>query len=158
MTLSDAVNADEFGSEVAASGDTIVIGAANKDVTSGGQTTVGAGMVYTLSRSSGSASANWSTTPVALSQKAAKESNQFGAGVAIDGERIVVGAKNMEGERSTAYPYTRDGTNWVEGEKTYDASGRNNFGSVAIGGTTLAIGDYDGDSAEGVVKVYDVTN
>ncbi len=154
---------DSFGSSVAVSGDTVVVGAPGEDSFTGSQsdnTQPEAGAAYVFVRSG----SIWSQQAY-LKQAFPGFQDQFGASVAIDGERIVVGAPGedsnatgVNGDQSNntgfgsgaAYVFTRIGTVWLP-EAFLKASNTGNedmFGSaVAISGTTVAVAARDEDSS-----------
>ena len=92
-------------------------------------------------------------------------SDQFGSSVAIDGNRVVVGAIGDDDTASSsgsAYVFEYDGTAWNEVAKlnASDATANDWFGSaVAISGDRIAIGaEQDDDnalSASGSVYLFD---
>ncbi|MEO1128438.1 MAG: dockerin type I domain-containing protein [Planctomycetota bacterium] len=81
----------------------------------------------------------------------AAEDLRFGTSVAIDGDRLVVGATGLEVggvRRGAAYVYAFDGSEWtLEAELTpSDHAEETSFGSaVAIAGETIAIGAPEDD-------------
>ena len=82
LVASDAGADDEFGTSVAVSGDTVVVGAQYDD--DGGQST-GSAYVYTRSGST------WSQE-TKLNGSAASPDDRMGTGVAVDGNTIAVSA------------------------------------------------------------------
>ncbi len=125
----------ELGWALAASGDRLVVGAHDDDA--GDHT----GAVYVFERDG----AGWVEKAKLLASDAAAE-QFFGWSVAIDGDRLVVGAPGSSdaGDLSgAAYVFEWDGLAWRETAKLVasDASRDDVFGwSVAIDGDWLAVG------------------
>lgn len=158
---------DGFGGAVAASGDTLVVGAHWVD---GGARTVGdesdasapdAGAAYVFVRG---ADGEW-TQQAYLQASSADANDWFGWAVAISGDTIVVGAP-WEGSRATgvngdetnnrlresgaAYVFVRDAAgNWAQQAylKASNTGYRDWFGwAVAIDGDTIVVGAHGEDS------------
>jgi cysteine-rich repeat protein len=150
----DAANSDEFGSSVAISGDTVVVGARYDDDKGSNS---GAAYVYVRSGSS------WSLQQKLIASDGA-ENDYFGSSVAIDGDTLVVGAydADINGAGSgAAYVYTRSGNVWLQQDKLTgsDSVSNDHFGwSVAISGETLVVGarydDLSCGSDEGSAYVF----
>ncbi len=122
-TLSAATGAsgDWFGSGVAISGDTAVVGARNHG-------TSGAAFVFTRTGTS------WGQQAT-LTGSDAVEGAQQGLSVALDGETAVVGGAG------SAYVFTRSGTSWSEQSMPAAPAGAAGFGSsVSIDGETAVVG------------------
>ncbi len=155
LLTADGAEFDEFGSAVAISGDTVVVGAAADD-------NLGlrnAGSAYVFTRSGGV----WdSGTKVVAADGAADDG--FGGSVAISGDTVVVGAAlddNAAGtDAGAAYVFTRSGGVWDAGTKVVAADGAagDGFGgSVAISGDILvagALADSDGGLGSGAAYVF----
>ncbi len=127
---------ESFGYSVAVSGDTAVVGAIDEDVGS----TIDQGVVYVFARTG----STWSRQAT-LTASAGVEGMNFGWSVAIEGDRLVVGAPGHG-----AYVFTRSGSNWSEtGHLTLaDASGWLGA-SVALSGDTVVVGAFHRDVAGG---------
>jgi hypothetical protein len=160
-----------FGSSVAISGDTIVVGAYGEDNDGRGVNTVQDN--FGLS-DSGAAYVFVRTGTVWKQQAYLKASNSdaldaFGWSVAISGDTIVVGAYNeassatgVNGNQANnsasasgaAYVFARNGTNWTQQAylKASNTETNDNFGyTVAISGNTIVVGAlYEDSSATGV--------
>ena len=104
-------------------------------------------------------------TEVKLTASDAAAFDRFGNSVSIDGDRVVVGARDDDdaGTRSgSAYIFHFDGTSWSQETKltASDAAAGDQFGeSVSIDGDRVVVGawqDDDGGSASGSVYVYDL--
>ncbi len=129
----------KFGRSVAVSGNRIVVGAPGQDWSEG------AAYVYTNS------GGTWSKTAT-LQASDGTANDQFGAAVAIDGDRIIVGApKDAPG--GAVYVYDWNGSAWVETKLTAsDAESDDRFGAaVATAGDFVVVGaageDASGDGA-----------
>ena len=159
LLASDGEGPDEFGQSVAASGDTVVVGASGADV--GG---LPAGAAYVFERDEGGAD-NWGEVKK-ITASDAQSSDEFGGNpeetkvssrsVAVAGDTVVVGAwqETTEGlEAGAAYMFKRDeggAGNWGEVEKVTasDAESRDRFGtSVAVSDGTSIVGAYREDAA-----------
>ncbi|MBK8430871.1 MAG: FG-GAP repeat protein [Chloroflexi bacterium] len=136
LTANDPAMDDWFGSSVAVSGDTAVIGAYGDD--DGGSDS---GSAYVFTRTGGV----WSQqAKLTASDPAAGD--WFGRSVAVSGDTAVIGARGDDdgGDASgSAYVFTRTGGVWSEQAKltASDAAANDNFGiAVAISGGTAIIG------------------
>jgi hypothetical protein len=110
LTAPDSAPLDAFGSALAVSGNTLVVGAPNHPGTGGG----GEGAVYVYRKPA----AGWShlTLPVAqLTPSDGTEGEHFGQSVAISGDTVVVGAPDA-GPTSTgaAYVFVRPRGGWAQ--------------------------------------------
>ena len=155
VTGVDVDNSDYFGRSIDISGDSIVVGASIKD---------GAiGAAYVFERNQGGID-NWGQA-AKLAPAQLGSGDRFGQDVAIDQNRIVVGAfrDNDQGTNAgTAYVFDRSGTNWNQTTQLYatDAVAQDFFGySVAVDGDRIAIGspqsDITGANQVGAVYVFD---
>ncbi len=142
LVASDGAAFDQFGSVVAISGDTAVVGAPY-DAVSGKSHQ---GSVYVFTRSGNS----WNQQ-AQLFASDGSAGDEFGWSVAIDGDTIVVGADADDvfanTDQGSAYVFTRSGTVWTEQAHLFanDGSGtdRDYFGvSVAVKGDTAVVGAY----------------
>jgi len=138
LTASDSTAGDEFGYAAAISGDTIVVGAWNNDGAGSD-----AGAAYVFERNQGGAD-NWGQVKKLTASDAAVN-DSFGKAVAIDGDRLVVGAPATVNFSTVgaAYVFERNeggSNNWGEKQKLLasDAWPNDKFGNaVAISGTTV---------------------
>ncbi|MGE0128251.1 MAG: putative Ig domain-containing protein [Blastocatellales bacterium] len=151
LTASDAAAGDNFGSAVAISGETAVVGSLGDDDAGGNS-----GSVYVFVRTG----TLWSQQQK-LTASDAQGGDQFGSSVAINGETIVVGAPfdNPAGVFSgSAYVFKRTGTVWSEQQKltASDAAAQDDFGgSVGISGETIVVGAYlDNDAGSNSGSAY----
>ena len=138
LVATDGAAFDQFGSAVAISGDTAVIGAPYDNSHQGS--------VYVFVRSG-----NTWTQQARLFASDGAANDEFGWSVAIDGDTIVVGADADDvfanTDQGSAYVFTRAGTTWTEQAHLFanDGSGtdRDFFGvSVAVKGDTAIVGAY----------------
>ncbi len=158
LLANDGAVADKFGSSVAISVNTIVVGAFNDD-----SPLSNAGSAYVFVRSG----TTW-TFQQKLTGSDSTADDQFGSSVAITGESIVVGANHADlpgnSEAGSAYFYRRSGTVWTFQQKLIPVQGTNgvilgdHFGdSAAISGNKIAIGASGDDNpftSAGAVYVF----
>ena len=158
--------ADEFGSSLAVSGDTVVVGAPREDSNATGvngdqsnNLALQAGAAYVFVRSG----TTWSQQAY-LKASNTGSSDGFGVTVAVSGDTVVVGATGessnatgVDGDQSNnsaigagaAYVFTRNGTTWSQQAylKASNTGAGDTFGhSVFVSGDTLAIGARGEDS------------
>lgn len=156
LKASNADTGDKFGSAVAISGDTLVVGAfwesSNASGVNGDQTNnslPASGAAYVFVRSG----AVW-TQQAYLKASAPGASNGFGEHVSIDGDTIVVGAQSQGSGSGAAYVFTRAGSVWSQQAllKASNQEERDFFGSaVSISGNTIVVGaTQESSSASGV--------
>jgi len=144
---------DHFGSSVAISGDTIVVGAFNDDA-DGDE----AGSAYVF-RGVGDV---W-TQEARLQATDAEDWLLFGSDVDLQGDRAVIGAPARFDEPVTgrAYVFDRVGTLWTQTARIADAGVGDRFGaSVALDASTLVVGaDYESSATfdhVGAVYVFEL--
>ncbi len=156
---SDSGPADEFGCSIAVQGNRAVIGAVGYDV--GVKISVGAAYVFERDQAG-----VWNETALLLPSDVAR-TRYFGTSVALDGDRIVVGApldSETAASSGAAYVFEIDSAGvWRELAKlkAADAAYDDRFGeAVGISGDTIMVGaiydDYDGHSIAGSIYVYAV--
>lgn len=151
---------DRFGSSVAIDGDTLVVGAPFEDSAALGvggddlnNSAADSGAVYVFIRNGDT----WMQQAY-IKAPNTEEADNFGGAVAIDGDVLVVGARNEDSgstevggnqadnsvqDSGAAYVFRRTGTTWQPEAylKSAHPLGRGNFGqSVAVDGDTIAIG------------------
>jgi hypothetical protein len=156
----DGVGLDFFGPAVAIQGDTAVVGVPPDD-TGGG---ANAGSAYVFVRSG----ATW-TTQAKLTASDASAIDQFGSGVAIDGDTVIVGANFDDpsgfSNAGSAYIYVRTGPPesqvWTQQAKIVasDPGADDFFGNfVAIEGDTAVVtsagDDFPGKVDAGSAYVF----
>ena len=147
LTAGDATAHDHFGTAVAVSGDTAVVGAPAAD-TAGG---MDAGCAYVYVRT-GEA---WEQQKQLKAYDAA-EGDAFGSAVAVDGATAVVGApgddKDTLENAGSAYVFVRSGTAWNHEDQLLApvAAAAAGFGcSVAVSGDTAVVGAKGDDTPAG---------
>lgn len=142
LMATDGDSFDYFGASVGVSGDTIVVGAPNTK-----QPAPGAGAVYVFTWNGSSYGSG-----IRINAPDAASADSFGACVAIDGVRIVVGAPSADLPGATnagkAYLINRVGHIWQTPQvfSASDASADAAYAtSVAIRGVTLIVGAPNDD-------------
>jgi len=139
---------DRFGSAVAISGDTIVVGAvgeaSNATGVNGNQTDnslFGAGAAYVFVRNG----TTWTQQGYLKASSIGSFGFSFGSSVAISSNTIVVGSPGEE----SAYVFVPNGTTWSQQAylKTSNTEGGDGVGlSVSISSDTIVVGAYGEDS------------
>lgn len=138
LTASDGASGDYFGSSVAISGDTAIIGATNDD-DSGSNS--GSAFVFTRS------GATWTQQAKLLASDGASNDG-LGDSVALSGDTAVIGARGDADNglnSGSAFVFNRSGTTWTQNAKLLasDGAASDSFGtSVAISGDTAMVGAY----------------
>ncbi len=168
LKASNAGQDDWFGTSVAISGDTLVVGSlfegsaatgVNGDQTSTGAASAGAAYVFVRNGTT------WTQQAYLKASNTAAQ-DRFGSTVGISGDTIVVGAPGEDnvatgvngnqnnriahGELGAAYVFTRSGTTWTQQAylKASNTDGQDQFGSaVAISGDTVVVAAKEEDSA-----------
>jgi hypothetical protein len=144
LTASDAEDEAWFGSSLAISGDTVVVGAYGED---GKGIDRGAAYLYVA------AGGHWQEVAIPRAYGAADD-DWFGFSVAVSGDTMVVGAYGDDGlgsDEGAAYVLERNQyglDNWGEVKKltAMDHQAGDYFGySVAISGDTVIVGAYGED-------------
>jgi hypothetical protein len=144
LTASDGAPYGFFGTSVAISGDTIVVGAYG-DQNAGNYS----GAAYVFVRDG----ASW-TQQQKLVGSENSWSDSFGLSVSLEGDTIVVGAfgdTDTDFGVGSAYVFTRSNGLWTQQQKlrASDAAPDNNFGiSVGLSGNRIVVGAF-GNSASG---------
>lgn len=149
LTASDGAATDYFGSSVAISGDTVVVGAPNDDV--GANANQGSAYVFVRSGTT------WTQEAQLIGFLGQDANDLFGSSVAIWGNTAVVGLPNggvgppAEG---AAHVFTRSGTTWTFDDllQSDDGTADDYLGtSVAIFVNTIVVGapgDNDGGTSD----------
>jgi len=151
LTATDNAAGDGFGTSVAVSGDTVVIGAR------GGVFLNGA--VYIFERNRGGAD-RWGQVKK-LTASDGLAGDQFGLSIGISGNTVVVGAYGDDFSRGAAYIFDRNrgGTdNWGQVKKLTASDGvaSDLFGfSVGISGDTVVVGATGDNGARGSAYVFE---
>jgi FG-GAP repeat len=140
LTASDGAGGNDFGSAVAISGSTVVVGAPQASV-NGNQAQ---GKAYVFVKPS-TGWKNMTETAILLASDGGTASN-FGIGVGISGDTVVVGAYSPTYNPGSAYVFVQPSGGWVNTTETAEltASDRmdnDEFGySVSISGSTAIVG------------------
>lgn len=156
-----------FGSSVAISGDTVVVGATGAEYHDVGEFEHDIdGAAYVFTRSTQEAGVvSWSQEAYLTASNIDYQDDEFGVSVAISGDTVVVGAPGDAGDASSTdaipnsnapyagagYIFIRNGITWSQQAylKANNAETEDRFGiSVAISGDTVVVGAYgeDGDA------------
>jgi hypothetical protein len=143
LTTSDGANGDNFGTAVAISGDTVIVGAPYKDV--GPNPSQGAAYVFV--KPAGGWADMQETAKLTASDGA--QYDVFGFSVAISGDTAIIGAYSSGGNMASpgaAYVFAKPGSGWANARETAkltasDGAVGDQFGySVAISGDTAIVG------------------
>ena len=159
LTASDGAADDYFGSSVAISGDTIVVGADGDD---DGGTDSGSAYVYEKNPATG-----LFEQVVKLTASDAAADDRFGNSVAVSGDTVVIGADGDDDgglSSGSSYLFEKPVTGWADVSTetikltAFDATGYDYFGKhVAISGDTVVIGadgDDDNGASSGSAYIY----
>ncbi len=139
LTADDGAQGDLFGSAVASSGDTALVGAAFKASFQGA--------VYVFARSGSS----WSLQQELTAADGAS-GDLLGGSLAMNGNTALVGARGRAAGRGAAYAFLHDGSSWSPQQTLTTVDGEENdlFGtSVALNGDTAVVGAPSTGSDEG---------
>jgi uncharacterized protein (TIGR03437 family) len=138
LTANDGASSDAFGSSIAISGDTVVIGAPFDD--SG--TNVNQGSAYVFVRSG----TGW-TQQQKLTASDGEATDRFGNSVAVSGDTVFVGASfdviGANPSQGSVHVFVRSGTVWSFQQKLTADDGEkfDFFGiSIAVSGDTVVVG------------------
>jgi hypothetical protein len=137
LHASDGAPTNQFGQELSLDGDVAVVGAWQHD--HGAMNTGGA---YVYERDAGGA---WLETAELVASDAAANDN-FGIGLSVSGEGILVGAYGDDVRAGAAYAFVRSGGAWVEEAKLVasDRTSNEYFGiSVALDGSRAVVGSTE---------------
>jgi hypothetical protein len=160
LTVSDGVGLDRFGFSVsvAGDGDTALVGAIGVEVAGN----AGAGAAYVLTRDTGG---GW-TEQATLTASDAAAFDNFGASVALAGDRALVGADfaTVDGQSLQGAAYLYTGADWQEQAKLVAADGAefDSFGRpVTLAGDLAMVGvplaDVDGTGEQGAAYLFDLS-
>jgi FG-GAP repeat len=140
LTASDGATNDGFGSSVAISGDTVILGATGADI--GAKLSQGSAYVFVRSGTT------W-TQQQKLTASDGAADDRFGASVAISGDTVMAGATlddiGANADQGSAYVFVRSGTTWTQQQKLTASDGAMNdsFGyEVTLSGDTAIVGAY----------------
>jgi len=151
IMANDADENAKFGSSIAISGNTAVVGAAGVNRTDGG---VPAGVAYIFINDG----TQW-VEQAKLVLPDGQGRDLFVSSVAISGDTVLVGALQAgDGDTGAAYIFTRNGNAWIQQDMLIasDAAEGDSFGSsVAISGETIIVGaSTDDDEARNSGSAY----
>jgi len=135
---------DWFGEAVAIDGDVIVVGARNEDELGGS-----AGAAYVFERDAGGPEA-WGQTAKLIADDGIG-GDLLGEAVAVEGDRVLVGAPNAANDSGVVYVYGRAGQTWAQ-TGSFDAAdtgGNDAFGTDVGMASGLAIVGAIGDDPSG---------
>jgi len=144
LTASDGASGDQFGYTVAISGNTVLVGAANK--------ANGQGYVYAFGRSG----STWAQQAELTSSDGAAN-DCFGCSLAVSGTAAFIGAPGKLGNTGGAYTFTSNGTSWSQGGEFVGQAADEYFGfAVAISSdaTTAVAGAFGANSSQGDAYVF----
>ena len=144
LTAGDGAASNFFGYSVALDGSTLVVGAANKN------SSTGAVYVFTGSGSTWSQRAELTAAGGAPRQ-------EFGDSLALDGSTLVVGAPGTNTGTGAAYVFTGSGRAWSQRAEltAADAAAGDAFGwSVALSKSTVVVGAPGNNSRTGAAYVF----
>ncbi len=138
LIASDGSDDDKFGHAVAIDGDTVVIGAEYaQELGDGVHETNPPGAAYVFVRSG----TTWSEQQK-IRPDDSDYGDNFGNAVAIDGDTVVVGAKDKHARRGSAYIFVRSQDSWAQQQKLLasDNAVDDWFGhAVAVSGDTAMV-------------------
>jgi hypothetical protein len=140
LVAADGADRDNLGYSVGISGNVVVAGARSDDNEAGHL--AGAAYVFVPTPS------GW-IQQAKLMASDARDYDEFGSSVAIDGDTIIVGAPERLSGGGVAFVFVRSGTTWTQQAELTpsDRSHFDTFGaSVAIDGDTALIGDQHADA------------
>lgn len=148
LTTSDGAEDDEFGSFVAISKDTVVVGAPGVDTTNG-VTYYDVGRAYVFEKPM----SGWvdMTQTARLNAGDGAAINQFGYCVSISGDTVAIGAWGADSYRGAAYVFDKPLSGWADMTETArlaanDGVPYDDFGySVAISVDSVVVGAHGDD-------------
>lgn len=150
LIASDAAADSFFGWSVALDGSRLLVGAVIED-----SSRRGAAYVFDLNNGT------WTETQKLLAADA-EAADFFGSYVALDGDRLVIGAGGDDSYQGSAYVFEFDGSSWSETQKltASGAAAGDRFGSsVTLDGNRLVVGawlvEVGSNSNQGAAYVFD---
>src|SRR6202162_5360755 len=151
LTATDAASGDQFGYSIKISGDTAVVGAYQKNSSTGA--------AYIFERNQGGAD-NWGQVKEVTASDAAAN-DQFGFSVGINVDTVVIGAENKNLGTGVAYIFERNqggAENWGQVQELTASDGLqgDQFGNqVTIDADTVAIGAHLKNSSPGAAYIFE---
>jgi hypothetical protein len=152
LAASNETAYDYFGTAVAISGSTAIIGAPGKNVDG----VTDAGAVYVFSRTDH----GWMQS-AELSAAVGSREAKFGDAVALSGRTAVVGATGGDSDIGEVYIFSRTSSGWSETAEFESTNGLpdDQFGtSVAVSGSTVLVGDRNQNNYVGTVYQFTQTH
>ena len=153
ITAPDGAAGDDFGVSVAVSGDTALVGADNRTV--GANASQGAAYVFVRT------GPNWAQQGSDLVASDGAAGDSFGTSVALDRDKLVVGAYlkiiGSNAAQGAAYVFVFNGTAWSQQQElnALDGAANDGFGySVSVNGDTVLVGAYSKNSSQGAAYVF----
>ena len=144
LTASDGATGDQFGNSVSLSGDTAVIGAADRNAYQGA--------AYVFVQSGGV----WSQQQELIASDGVGN-DAFGNSVSVSGDTAVIGASGKNTGQGAAYVFVRTGGVWSQQQELTASDGAvgDNFGwSVSLNGNTAVIGASGKTQYQGAAYVF----
>ncbi|HQR36431.1 MAG TPA: putative Ig domain-containing protein, partial [Blastocatellia bacterium] len=153
LTGANSAAYDRFGSSVAISGTTILIGSASDDDNANNVQDCGTAYVFVFD------GVDWAQqAKLAAADLAAND--YFGFSVDISGDLAVIGAYGKNGFQGAAYVFARHAAIWTQQQKLAPGDGEAGDwfgGSVSVDGNTIISGAYVGGNInQGAAYVYQV--
>ena len=157
-TLTPSDGGEGFGTSVAISGNTIIVGAANaSNLNHEAPQSQGPGAAYIFVKPA----SGWKdmTETAKLTASDGADGDAFGYNVSISGNSAAVGALFAHSGAGAAYVFVKPASGWSKmtqtGELTAsDSSTFDNMGSVAISGGTVVTGAYGHNNFMGAAYVF----
>lgn len=142
LSAADIMPGDYFGSAVALSASTALVGAFTKNG--------GTGAAYVFVRST----AGW-TQQAELTAADGAPNDQFGFSLALSGSTAVVGAWNTTSSAGAAYVFVRSNGAWSQQAELTAGAPESQFGfSVALSGATAVVGAPNDNDVIGAAYVF----
>ena len=160
----DAAEDDNYAFSVATNGEYVMIGALDDDHSN--LTNAGSVYVYRRNTDDDDDDAPWVFTQK-ITPDDARQGDSFGWYVAMDGNRAIIGARDVDDrapDAGAAYIYELSEDGWVQTDKIYasDAGSADSFGEVvAINGDQVIVGARDVDTLgeeAGAAYIFEYTN
>ncbi len=148
LTASDCASSDVFGTSVAVSGNTVLIGAPAKTLRS--NPVQGAAYVFVRSGTT------W-TQQQELAASDGVANQYFGSSVSLSGDTALIGADLMRAGQGAAYIFARAGSAWSQQQEltAADSSEGDSFGNaVSLSGNTAVIGADGRTYSRGAAYVF----
>lgn len=149
LHVDDRSNKYGFGTSVATSGDTVVVGATKFD-SNGTKVKSGSAFVFVKSDSF------WNQQAMLLPHDGADD-DRFGSSVGIYGDTAVVGAWGTNNDQGSAYVFVREGSVWSQQAKLLPGkrSDKARFGwSAGIFADSVVVGERDTYGGKGRAYVF----